>query len=94
MMFASCHKEEITVSSKAEDVFFLEEKGVSMPIQVFGNTASKTFLLMVHGGPGGDALIYRDEYVKKNIETEFAMVNVRQVLRKAIAHYQNLNLRM
>jgi pimeloyl-ACP methyl ester carboxylesterase len=74
MMFASCHKEEITVSSKAEDVFFLEEKGVSMPIQVFGNTASKTFLLMVHGGPGGDALIYRDEYVKKNIETEFAMV--------------------
>jgi pimeloyl-ACP methyl ester carboxylesterase len=74
MMFASCHKEEITISKKAEDVFFLDEKGVSMPIRVYGNTASKTFMLMVHGGPGNDALIYRNDYVKKNVETEFAMV--------------------
>jgi proline iminopeptidase len=71
---SSCQKEQITVSTDAHDTFFLEEKGNSMPIQVHGNTASKTFLLIVHGGPGSDALIYRDNLVINTMETDFAVV--------------------
>jgi pimeloyl-ACP methyl ester carboxylesterase len=70
----SCQKEEISIGNKVADTFFLDEKDNSMPIYVFGNTASKTFMLMVHGGPGGDALIYRDSLVKNTIESDFAVV--------------------
>ena len=45
-----------------------------MPIRVHGNTASKIFILMVHGGPGADGLIYRQEYVIQNVENQCAMV--------------------
>jgi pimeloyl-ACP methyl ester carboxylesterase len=74
LFLVSCQKEKITFSTEAHETFFLQEKGNSMPIHVHGNTASKTFLLMVHGGPGGDALIYRDSLVKSTIETDFAVV--------------------
>lgn len=73
-LLISCQKEEISIGNKVADTFFLEEKGNTMPIHVYGNTASKIFLLMVHGGPGVDALIYRDSLVKNTIETNFAVV--------------------
>jgi pimeloyl-ACP methyl ester carboxylesterase len=74
LILASCQKEQITLSADAHDTFFLEEKGNSMPIQVHGNVASNKLLLVVHGGPGDNAIDYRDEYVKSNVEKEFAMV--------------------
>jgi proline iminopeptidase len=71
---SSCQKENISIGTDVHETFFLQEKGNSMPIHVHGKTASKTFLLMVHGGPGGDALIYRDDVVKSTLETDFAVV--------------------
>jgi pimeloyl-ACP methyl ester carboxylesterase len=71
---SSCQKEQITVSTDAHDTFFLQEKGSAMPIQVHGNTASKTFMLMVHGGPGSGSFLYRDETMKSTMETDFAVV--------------------
>jgi pimeloyl-ACP methyl ester carboxylesterase len=55
--FASCQKEKITISSNANDTFFVENKGHAMKVQVKGNTASKIVVLVVHGGPaqGTDA---------------------------------------
>jgi pimeloyl-ACP methyl ester carboxylesterase len=70
----SCQKEKIAFSTNAHDTFFLQAKGNAMPIQVYGNTASKTFLLIVHGGPGGTALVYRDAVIKNTIEKDFAVV--------------------
>lgn len=74
ILFTGCQKEKITFSNDAHDVFFLENKGSSMPIRVHGNTNSKTFIMMIHGGPGGDAVVYRSNYVRETVETEFAMV--------------------
>lgn len=73
-LMPGCQKEEITLSTAAHDVFYLENDKASMPIRVHGNTASKTFLMMIHGGPGGDAVVYRSDYVKNRVEPEFAMV--------------------
>jgi pimeloyl-ACP methyl ester carboxylesterase len=70
----SCQKEQITISADAHDVFFLQNEGSAMPIRVHGNTASKVFILMVHGGPGSDGLIYRQEYVIQNVENQCAMI--------------------
>lgn len=69
-----CQKETITISNQAADVFFLENQGATMPIRVHGNTASKVFLMMIHGGPGGDAMVYRTDYVIDNLESDLAMV--------------------
>lgn len=70
----SCQKEKITLGTDAHDVFFLREDGVSLPIQVHGNVASKKMLVIVHGGPGNSGLFYRDDYVINNVEKEFAVV--------------------
>jgi pimeloyl-ACP methyl ester carboxylesterase len=71
---SSCQKEKITIGTDAHDVFFLQENGSSLPIQVHGNTASKKILVTLHGGPGGSSFSFReDEYVKNNVEKEFAV---------------------
>jgi pimeloyl-ACP methyl ester carboxylesterase len=71
---SSCQKEQITISTDAHDAFFLQEKGSSMSVRVHGNTASKIFMVVVHGGPGGDASIYRDNSIIEKIESQFAVV--------------------
>lgn len=58
----------------ADDVFFLMLDGQSMPVRVAGNTASGKMMLIIHGGPGGYAIEYRDDYVIKNVEKEIAIV--------------------
>jgi pimeloyl-ACP methyl ester carboxylesterase len=70
----SCQKEEISSGNDVHDNFFLEEKGNAMPIQVHGNLASNKMLFVVHGGPGGNAITYRDDYVIKNVESQFAVI--------------------
>lgn len=51
----SCHK-QVELSTEAEDLFFVRSEGASMPVWVKGNTASKVFIVLVHGGPGGEAI--------------------------------------
>jgi pimeloyl-ACP methyl ester carboxylesterase len=71
---SSCQKEKITISSDAQDAFFLQEGGNALPIQVRGNTASKKMLVIVHGGPGGGgSILYRDNNVINNVEKEMAV---------------------
>jgi pimeloyl-ACP methyl ester carboxylesterase len=69
-----CQKEEISIDTSVSEVFYLQNNQAAMPIRVHGNTASKTFMIMIHGGPGGDAIIYRTDYVRQNLESEFAVV--------------------
>jgi len=74
-LLLGCQKEEITISTRAADHFFLKTNGASMPVRVYGNTASKTYMIMVHGGPGGDAIEYRiiNTLVEK-VEAKYAVV--------------------
>jgi len=55
--FLSCEEEEL-IGTQVEHHFFLENDGANMPVLVEGSTVSKTFLLILHGGPGGDAMVY------------------------------------
>jgi hypothetical protein len=52
ILFAGCQKEKISFSDNASDVFYVENEGAAMRVLVQGNTSSKTFILIIHGGPG------------------------------------------
>lgn len=56
LWLTACQQETITTGPAAHDLFFLQNQGAAMPVLVEGNTASKTMLLVVHGGPGSDAI--------------------------------------
>jgi pimeloyl-ACP methyl ester carboxylesterase len=71
----SCQKEQITIGTNVHDTFFVRNKGVSMPIDVFGNTASKVILVFVPGGPGLAGLNYRTAALTK-IEEKYAVAYV------------------
>ena len=47
-----------------------------MPVVVEGNTASKTFLIILHGGPGGDAQAYNTAFPSFSdpLEEQYALV--------------------
>jgi pimeloyl-ACP methyl ester carboxylesterase len=77
MLSVSCKKEQFTISANADDFFFLRNKGADLPVWVKGNTASKTMIVYLHGGPGGGALgelyLLNSEFVK-TITNKYAMV--------------------
>jgi pimeloyl-ACP methyl ester carboxylesterase len=45
-----------------------------MRVLVRGNTASKTFFIMVHGGPGGSSYIYNTKKIAEIVQPECAVV--------------------
>lgn len=71
---SGCQKESITQSGMAEDHFFLKSGNQHMPVTVGGNVDSKKFLIIIHGGPGGNAIVYRENFVKNEVEKEMAIV--------------------
>ena len=74
IIVSGCQKETITTGTNVSETFYLENKGAAMRILVEGNTASKTFLVIIHGGPGGGAYIYNTDYISKHIEDKYAVV--------------------
>jgi pimeloyl-ACP methyl ester carboxylesterase len=74
ILFSSCKKEPFTQKGIAEDHFFLKSGNQHMPVTVGGNVDAKKLLVIIHGGPGGNAITYRDKYVKETVEKEFAIV--------------------
>ena len=74
LLFPGCQKEKITFSDNASEVFFVENAGAAMRVMVQGNTASKTFILIIHGGPGVGAYFYDTKYIRQNIGDKFALV--------------------
>lgn len=74
LFFWGCQKESVTLSGMAEDHFFLKSGNQHMPITVAGNVDSKKFIVIIHGGPGGNGIAYRDNYAKELVEKEFAVV--------------------
>src|SRR5664279_5408846 len=70
----SCQKESITLTASADDIFYLENAAAAMRIEVRGNTDSKAFVLIVHGGPGATGFFYDKNYYKAHLENRLAMV--------------------
>jgi len=70
----SC-EEAIVANGRVDDLLWLENKGAQMPIWVEGNASSKTFVLILHGGPGGSSLVYNDVLVEMAaaFEDEYAV---------------------
>lgn len=72
----ACQKENMTLTADINDRFWLKHKGAEMPVVVEGNGLSKTFVIILHGGPGGNSVFYNRNAVdfSDKIEKEFAMV--------------------
>lgn len=69
-----CQKEVISTSGQAYDEFFLKSGNIEMPVTVAGNLEAKKLMVIVHGGPGGNGIDYRDSYAVKMVESKIAVV--------------------
>ncbi|MFZ1748612.1 MAG: alpha/beta fold hydrolase [Saprospiraceae bacterium] len=69
-----CQREEITFSVNANEHFFLKSSKAEMPVWVRGNTASKTYIIFLHGGPGGSSLPYLNYHTFSALEEKYAVV--------------------
>lgn len=56
------------------DIIHVRRNGADMPAHIHGNAASKTFIVVLHGGPGGNGLTYRPGCFSEILEEEYAMV--------------------
>ncbi len=73
LTFFSCQK-EVILSEEMEDTFYVRNGGADIPAFVYGNGASNVFLLILHGGPGGNGLEYRFGSYYKELEKRYAVV--------------------
>lgn len=72
IVFSSCKKDEFQVDG---DFFYLKSEGAIMPVWVKGNKLSKTFIILLHGGPeGGSSQYYTIFPSHKKIEENYAIV--------------------
>lgn len=62
------------VNLKQGDVLYLRHKGADMPAYIYGNMSSNTFMIVLHGGPGGSGLEYRGGQYVEALEKEIAVV--------------------
>jgi pimeloyl-ACP methyl ester carboxylesterase len=74
ILLSGCQKEKINLSGNASEVFYVENAGTSMRVLVQGNTASNTFILVIHGGPGVSSYFYDTKYISRNLGDKYAMV--------------------
>ncbi|MRH99514.1 alpha/beta fold hydrolase [Kriegella sp. EG-1] len=69
----SCSKEDVTINDLNETIFVRHNKA-DMPAYIHGNATDKTFLIILHGGPGGNGLWYRVNTIRTEIEKNNAVV--------------------
>src|SRR5512133_213521 len=74
LVFFGCQKEKITLSENVSEAFYVENGGASMRCLVEGNTSGRTFILIIHGGPGASSYLYDTEYISRNLGDKYAMV--------------------
>ncbi len=66
---AGCQDDTITALN---ETIFVKNNGADMPVYVRGNGASKCFVILVHGGPGGNGLEYSNGESQDILEEKFA----------------------
>lgn len=75
ILFISSCKKDSDISN-LQDFFYLRNDGADLPVFVEGNALSEKFVIVLHGGPGGDAQIYNNfsKAFSDKLESQFAMV--------------------
>ncbi|MCP4441525.1 MAG: alpha/beta fold hydrolase [Aureispira sp.] len=68
-LLTACKKE-----AQPDDIITIRNEGGDMPAYIFGNKDSKTFIVLLHGGPGGSGLEYRFGQFSRELEADYAMV--------------------
>lgn len=74
VVLGSCTKRNTETSER----FYFRNNGADLAVQIDGNFASKTFILLLHGGPGGGAAAYNSGYYVDELEKKYAMVYMDQ----------------
>ena len=74
LLFIGCQKESILISTKASEVFYVENQGASTRVFVAGNPASHIFIMIIHGGPGVSSYFYDTKYISRHLGDKYAMV--------------------
>ena len=74
LMAGGCRPAMVSPSGMIDEQFYLQAQGQSMPVRVAGNLDSGKLLLIVHGGPGGSGMAYRDAHVIEWVEPSVAVV--------------------
>ena len=59
-LLMACESDIAVVGDRTDELIWLEHKGAQMPIWVEGNPANNTMIIILHGGPGGNSLVYND----------------------------------
>ncbi len=72
LLLAACNQPEI--GTDVRETYFVRTEGADMPVYVRGNTQSNRFLLVVHGGPGGEAYSYTVGRFADQISQEHAIL--------------------
>jgi proline iminopeptidase len=76
--FGACEKNKFEISSCADEFLFLRNDGADLPVWVKGNTASKTMIVYLHGGPVGKGALGDWAFINsdffKSVTQDFAMV--------------------
>ncbi len=70
----SCQKEQITFGTDVSDTFYLDNANASMRVLVEGNTLSRVFIIVVHGGPGESSYFYNTDYISDHLENKYSLV--------------------
>ena len=73
-VLSSCTKE----TTETYERFYFKNNGADLAVQVDGNRASKVFILLLHGGPGGGSSAYNTGRYSELIEKEYAVVYLDQ----------------
>lgn len=84
LLLVSCQQEQVTRTTEANDVFYVEQAGSSLRVQVRGNTQSDKIILTVHGGPGGSSyyLSHLDQ-MQQLVEPKYAVAYLDQPMAGA-----------
>lgn len=61
-------------NAENSDFFYIRNDESYMPVWVCGNKESNTFVILIHGGPGGSAQIYHNIVYNNTMEEDFAWV--------------------
>ena len=74
LILSACSRPEMETYER----FFFKTDGADLAVQVDGNRASKVFILLLHGGPGGSGYEYNRGSYADQLEEKYAMVYLDQ----------------
>lgn len=74
LVLASCSRPTLDTYER----FFFRTDGAELAVQIDGSIGSKTFILLLHGGPGGSGYEYNSGTYAAQLEEKYAMVYLDQ----------------